>query len=230
MLVPFLNKIFLRHNLSQQEEQNVLVFSGSCQASRQYEAMITKISRKITEKRKHSSLLSSLRSEQHRIPSKSKSSEATSHQNRAKNFEETSKTQLPTINKARIHWCHKAMMKISTQSKSEYKHRNNNFHFMFQTPKKSIKKTKQETQTSIDNPVHYAKIDLVTERECFVSNGAECVLISKQFLKENMDTETKRRLQSKIAPYPNLVQIRNAVDDKLAWKSYRDQVLYDTVR
>ncbi|CAG2255476.1 unnamed protein product [Mytilus edulis] len=207
-----------------------VIRSGSCQAFKAVRSNDNQDVQKITEKRKHSSLLPSLRSNS--IDSlKSKSSEGNKSPNRAKTLKKPSKTQLPTINKAKN--------SLVSQSYDE------NINTIKETPKKSVKKTKQETQTSIDNPVHYAKIDLVTERECFglqsllfddmpslslVSNGAECVLISKQFLKEHMDTETKRRLQSKIAPYPNLVQIRNAVDDKLAWKSYRDQVLYDTVR
>ncbi|VDI40017.1 Hypothetical predicted protein [Mytilus galloprovincialis] len=208
-----------------------VIRSGSCQAFKAVRNNENQDIQKITEKRKHSSILPSLRSNS--IDSlKSKSSEDNKSPNRAKTLQKKpSKTQLPTINKANN--------SLVSQSYDD------NINTIKELPKKLVKKTRKETQTPVDNPVHYAKIDLVTERECFglqsllfddmpslslVSNGAECVLISKQFLKENMDSETKRRLQSKIAPYPNLVQIRNAVDDKLAWKSYRDQVLYDTIR
>ncbi|CAC5424064.1 unnamed protein product [Mytilus coruscus] len=208
-----------------------VIRSGSCQAFKAVRTNENQDIQKTTEKRKHSTTLPSLRSNS--IDSlKSRSSEENKSSNRAKTLnKKPSKTQLPTINKAKN--------SLVSQSYED------NINTTKEAPKKSVKKIKKDTQTSIDNPVHYAKIDLVTERECFglqsllfddmpslslVSNGAECVLISKQFLKENMDTETKRRLQSKIAPYPNLVQIRNAVDDKLAWKLYRDQVLFDTIR
>ena len=32
-----------------------------------------------------------------------------------------------------------------------------------------------------------------------------------------------------VAPYPKLSQMQNAVDEKLAWESYRGKVLRDTI-
>ncbi|XP_060560031.1 uncharacterized protein LOC132720060 [Ruditapes philippinarum] len=58
-----------------------------------------------------------------------------------------------------------------------------------------------------------------------VSNGAECVLISKQFLKDQMTTIIAHRLRNKLPPYPSSGQLRSALDDQINWESYREKVV-----
>ncbi|KAH3851001.1 uncharacterized protein LOC127874637 isoform X1 [Dreissena polymorpha] len=60
-----------------------------------------------------------------------------------------------------------------------------------------------------------------------VSQGAECVLISKQFLKDHITPSIANRLKAKLPPYPSSGQLRNALDDQLNWENYRDKVVSD---
>ncbi|XP_052768123.1 uncharacterized protein LOC128208616 [Mya arenaria] len=63
-----------------------------------------------------------------------------------------------------------------------------------------------------------------------VSHGAECVLISKQFLKDHLTKDIANRLRMKLSPYPSSGQLRNAVDDQLNWENYRERVITDVLK
>ncbi|KAL4237987.1 hypothetical protein ACF0H5_002698 [Mactra antiquata] len=63
-----------------------------------------------------------------------------------------------------------------------------------------------------------------------VSNGAECVLVSKQFLKDNMTSIVAHRLKNKLPPYPSSGQLRSALDDKINWENYREKVVSNVLK
>ncbi|KAH3850951.1 hypothetical protein DPMN_093427 [Dreissena polymorpha] len=62
-----------------------------------------------------------------------------------------------------------------------------------------------------------------------VSQGAECVLISKQFLKDHITPSIANRLKAKLPPYPSSGQLRHALDDQLNWENYRDKVCWNRI-
>ncbi|XP_069114971.1 cyclic nucleotide-binding domain-containing protein 2-like [Argopecten irradians] len=99
-------------------------------------------------------------------------------------------------------------------------------------------------ESSAKGNTYYVKIDTITERECFglqsllykrlpslslVSSGAECILLSKQFFRDHMDDDLKRRLLYRILPYPSNSHVRDAVDEKLHWDMFKYQVLHDAM-
>ncbi|XP_053406464.1 uncharacterized protein LOC128559244 [Mercenaria mercenaria] len=100
----------------------------------------------------------------------------------------------------------------------------------------------QENGSPVDTTgsMFYVRLGNVTEKGVFglhplvyddmpnlslVSNGAECVLISKQFLKDQMTTIIAHRLRNKLPQYPSSGQLRSALDDQINWESYREKVV-----
>ncbi|XP_033736510.1 cyclic nucleotide-binding domain-containing protein 2-like [Pecten maximus] len=113
------------------------------------------------------------------------------------------------------------------------------------SPRADIRSPRTDVrESSAKGHTYYVKVDIITERECFglqsllykqlpslslVSNGAECILLSKQFFRDHMDDDLKRRLVYRVPPYPSNSHVRDAVEDKLHWDIYKHQVLHDAM-
>jgi len=58
-----------------------------------------------------------------------------------------------------------------------------------------------------------------------VSNGAECVLISKAWLKQNANESLLRVLRSEISPTPSAYSLQQNLQDQVNWNSYKSEVV-----
>ncbi|KAJ7340503.1 hypothetical protein OS493_003255 [Desmophyllum pertusum] len=63
-----------------------------------------------------------------------------------------------------------------------------------------------------------------------VSNGAECIMISKKFYLAHCSDEMKRRLLVTETPYPNDESLQKSLQDKVNWDAYRRKTLKTLVR
>ncbi|XP_033107787.1 cyclic nucleotide-binding domain-containing protein 2-like [Anneissia japonica] len=71
------------------------------------------------------------------------------------------------------------------------------------------------------------QIDELFPKDIFVSKGAECVILNKQFFMENLPKEQQKELKSSIKPYPVLDVIQNSVRDHLNWKIFKEKTILD---
>ncbi|XP_069059561.1 cyclic nucleotide-binding domain-containing protein 2-like [Pleurodeles waltl] len=60
-----------------------------------------------------------------------------------------------------------------------------------------------------------------TPSMALVSDGAECILISKEFFKKNTDEAYLSRLSTKVQPYPSKEMLENKMQDYINWKAYK---------
>jgi len=63
-----------------------------------------------------------------------------------------------------------------------------------------------------------------------VSNGAECIMISKKFFMNHCSDENKRRLFVTEIPFPNDETLQKSLQDKVNWDAYRRKTLKTLVR
>ncbi|XP_068761592.1 uncharacterized protein [Montipora capricornis] len=63
-----------------------------------------------------------------------------------------------------------------------------------------------------------------------VSNGAECIMISKKFFLAHCSDEIKRRLLITETPYPNDESLQKSLQDKVNWDAYRRKTLKTLIR
>lgn len=63
-----------------------------------------------------------------------------------------------------------------------------------------------------------------------VSNGAECIMISKKFFMNHCSDEIKRRLFVTEIPFPNDETLQKSLQDKVNWDAYRRKTLKTLVR
>lgn len=63
-----------------------------------------------------------------------------------------------------------------------------------------------------------------------VSNGAECIMISKKFFLTHCSDAMKRRLLVTETPYPNDESLQKSLQDKVNWDAYRRKTLKTLVR
>ncbi|XP_053312074.1 cyclic nucleotide-binding domain-containing protein 2-like [Spea bombifrons] len=54
-----------------------------------------------------------------------------------------------------------------------------------------------------------------------VSDGAECIIISKEFFKKHMSDEYQQRLSRQIQPYPSKEMLQQKMEDYIKWKTYK---------
>ncbi|XP_029458164.1 uncharacterized protein LOC115091938 isoform X3 [Rhinatrema bivittatum] len=54
-----------------------------------------------------------------------------------------------------------------------------------------------------------------------VSDGAECILISKQFFKKYMDEDYRYKLSTTVQPYPSKELLQEKMQDYVNWMAYR---------
>ncbi|XP_063286901.1 cyclic nucleotide-binding domain-containing protein 2-like [Pelobates fuscus] len=58
-----------------------------------------------------------------------------------------------------------------------------------------------------------------------VSDGAECIVISKQFFQKHMDEEYHHKLSRKIEPYPSKEMLQQKMEDYVKWKAYKSHII-----
>jgi len=63
-----------------------------------------------------------------------------------------------------------------------------------------------------------------------VSNGAECIMISKKFFLTHCSDAIKRRLLVTETPYPNDESLQKSLQDKVNWDAYRRKTLKTLIR
>ena len=63
-----------------------------------------------------------------------------------------------------------------------------------------------------------------------VSNGGECILISKQWLMTHANETTLRNMRAQIPPYPSQESLQQRLVDQANWKFYKSQTLNDILQ
>ncbi|XP_075707572.1 cyclic nucleotide-binding domain-containing protein 2-like isoform X3 [Rhinoderma darwinii] len=58
-----------------------------------------------------------------------------------------------------------------------------------------------------------------------VSDGAECIVISKEFFKKQMSEEYIHKLSRQIQPYPTREMLQQKMQDYMKWQSYKSQIV-----
>ncbi|KAM5180514.1 cyclic nucleotide-binding domain-containing protein 2-like [Mantella aurantiaca] len=58
-----------------------------------------------------------------------------------------------------------------------------------------------------------------------VSDGAECVVISKEFFKKQMDDAYLHKLSRHIQPYPTKEILQQKISDYIRWQAYKSQLI-----
>ncbi|XP_033098779.1 uncharacterized protein LOC117102570 [Anneissia japonica] len=116
-----------------------------------------------------------------------------------------------------------------------------------------VRKTKSSRQSepvalnisrNNQNTTSYVKIDTLEKGDVFgvleiafgeqpklflISNGAECVLISKKFFIQHCTEETVKSITDNMRPYPNDDTSRRDVQEKLNWRKKRDLTMQEVV-
>ncbi|XP_064632939.1 uncharacterized protein LOC135491170 isoform X2 [Lineus longissimus] len=64
---------------------------------------------------------------------------------------------------------------------------------------------------------------------CVVSNGAECILIDKQFYLHNASTDLKQRLQQELCPYPSDASLQDSLQHTVDWRAFRQDTVQKTL-
>ncbi|XP_071961593.1 uncharacterized protein [Antedon mediterranea] len=103
------------------------------------------------------------------------------------------------------------------------------------TAKRSVSKDRQINYLKIDTLEKgnvFGVLDLVFGEQSklsLVSNGAECVLISKKFFTQHCNEETMKDISEHMRPYPNDETSRRDLKEKLNWRKKRDLTMQDVV-
>ncbi|KAM8977671.1 uncharacterized protein RCH25_048502 [Pelodytes ibericus] len=58
-----------------------------------------------------------------------------------------------------------------------------------------------------------------------VSDGAECIVISKEFFKKHMGEEYQRELIRHVQPYPSTEMLQQKMEDYIKWKAYKSNLI-----
>ncbi|XP_077154667.1 cyclic nucleotide-binding domain-containing protein 2-like [Ranitomeya variabilis] len=58
-----------------------------------------------------------------------------------------------------------------------------------------------------------------------VSDGAECIVISKEFFKKQMNEEYIHKLSRQIQPYPTREMLQHKIQDYMKWQSYKSHLV-----
>ncbi|XP_056417404.1 cyclic nucleotide-binding domain-containing protein 2-like isoform X2 [Hyla sarda] len=58
-----------------------------------------------------------------------------------------------------------------------------------------------------------------------VSDGAECIVISKEFFKKQMTEDYIRKLSREIQPYPSREMLQQKMQDHMKWQSYKSHLI-----
>lgn len=61
-----------------------------------------------------------------------------------------------------------------------------------------------------------------------ISNGCECILISKEFFIENSTIDYFKTLRKMISPFPELKDLEINYIKHMHWKRFSDMILFDT--
>lgn len=62
-----------------------------------------------------------------------------------------------------------------------------------------------------------------------VSNGAECVMISKKFFAENATQQVKQAVRHLVHPYPSEAALQSNLQTKVDWDLFKKRLMLDTV-
>lgn len=62
-----------------------------------------------------------------------------------------------------------------------------------------------------------------------VSNGAECVMLSKKFFTEHATEEVRRSMRRKVRPYPSEDALQENLQIKVDWDIYKRKLIQDFV-
>ncbi|CAH1783796.1 unnamed protein product [Owenia fusiformis] len=65
---------------------------------------------------------------------------------------------------------------------------------------------------------------------CVVSNGAECILISKQLYMASASAELRTRLRKSVCPYPTDDELQESLQVKVDWGAYKSKTLTDALK
>lgn len=60
---------------------------------------------------------------------------------------------------------------------------------------------------------------------CLVSNGAECIMINKEFFQEHCSQKLQRKLLQIISPYPEDELMQQRLMVKLDWEAQKKAIL-----
>eukprot|EP00112_Aurelia_sp_Birch-Aquarium-sp1_P006691 Seg1733.2 transcript_id=Seg1733.2/GoldUCD/mRNA.D3Y31 product="Cyclic nucleotide-binding domain-containing protein 2" protein_id=Seg1733.2/GoldUCD/D3Y31 len=67
--------------------------------------------------------------------------------------------------------------------------------------------------------------DVPQTKSYLISNGAECVLLSKAWLRQKANESMLRALRSEISPFPSASELQQNLQDKANWDSYKSEVI-----
>ena len=62
-----------------------------------------------------------------------------------------------------------------------------------------------------------------------VSNGAECIMISKKFFAENATPQVKQAVRQLVRPYPTEGALQTNLQTKVDWDVFKRRLMVDTV-
>ncbi|XP_078602728.1 uncharacterized protein LOC144876850 isoform X2 [Branchiostoma floridae x Branchiostoma japonicum] len=62
-----------------------------------------------------------------------------------------------------------------------------------------------------------------------VSDGAECILISRKFFEKHLDLDIRRKIRSTIQPYPSERSLQQKLQDKVNWEEFKTRTVQDLV-
>ena len=62
-----------------------------------------------------------------------------------------------------------------------------------------------------------------------ISNGAECIMLSKRFFTEYANENTKRRMRQKVRPYPTEHALQENLQIKVDWDVYKKRLIQNMV-
>ncbi|XP_065065913.1 uncharacterized protein LOC135691855 [Rhopilema esculentum] len=63
-----------------------------------------------------------------------------------------------------------------------------------------------------------------------VSNGAECIMVSKKFYLEHCTESLKGKLRKWVSPYPDDTELQSSLQEKVNWDQYRAATFNDALR
>ena len=62
-----------------------------------------------------------------------------------------------------------------------------------------------------------------------VSNGAECIMLSKKFFAQNANERVKQIIRHLVRPYPTNDSLQHNLQTKVDWDQFKRRLLVDTV-
>ncbi|KAL5014615.1 hypothetical protein ScPMuIL_008885 [Solemya velum] len=65
---------------------------------------------------------------------------------------------------------------------------------------------------------------------CVVSNSADCILVDKQFYRENASESLIRKMRNELCPYPTEVDLQHSLQTSVDWSAFRKETLASTLR